>query len=376
VVTRVPLVDLAAQEASVAGDVLEAVGQVAREARFILGPRVEAFEAWLARECGVAHAVGVASGSDALELGLRALGIGAGDAVVTPALSFVAAAEAVAITGARPVFCDVDAGTMNATERTIAEAIARARGAGLRVRAVLPIDLFGRCAPRDAIEALAAREGLAVLEDAAQAIGGRDEAGRASGGAGDAGCFSFFPTKNLGAWGDGGALVTNRDDVAARVRRLRAHGSTAPYVHAEIGRNSRLDALQAAVLLAKAPRLPQWQEARGRIARRYHAELAGLPLTLPAAPPAPAVHAWHAFVVRTPRRDAMAAALRAQGVEARVYYPVPLHRQACFASLEEPALPVTEGICQTALALPIFPAMSDDQQTLVIDAIAGFFSGR
>jgi dTDP-4-amino-4,6-dideoxygalactose transaminase len=376
VVTRVPLVDLAAQEAGVAADVLAAIGQVARDARFILGPHVEAFEAWLARECGVAHAVGVASGSDALELGLRALGVGPGDAVITPALSFVAAAEAVAAAGARPVFCDVDPGTMNASERTVAEALARARSAGLRVRALLPVDLFGRCAPRDALEALAAREGLALLEDAAQAIGGRDEAGRASGAAGDAGCFSFFPTKNLGAWGDGGALVTNRDDVAARMRRLRAHGATAPYVHAEIGRNSRLDALQAAVLLAKAPRLSGWQDARGRIARRYHAELAGLPLTLPAAAPAPGAHAWHAFVVRTPRRDAMAAALREQGVEARVYYPVPLHRQPCFAALEEPGLPVTEEICRTSLALPIYPSLRDDQQALVIEAIAGFFATR
>ena len=367
--TRVPLVDLAAQEATVAGEVMAAIAEVAQGARFILGPRVEAFERWLAHECGVAHAVGVASGSDALELSLRALGVGPGDAVITPALSFVAAAEAVASTGARPVFCDVDARTMNASEATVRDALERARRGGLRVKGLLPIDLFGLCAPLDGLRSLAAAEGLVLLEDAAQAIGARDDNGRPSASVGDAGCFSFFPAKNLGAWGDGGAVVTNREDVAIRVRRLRAHGATEPYVHGEIGRNSRLDALQAAVLMAKAPHLARWQDARGRIARRYLAGLAGLPITLPFAPAAPAAHAWHAFVIRTPRRDALAAALREQGIESRVYYPVPLHRQPCFAALGEPALPVTEAICGTALALPMFPTMSEEQQSWVIDAI-------
>lgn len=371
--TRVPFVDLAAQEASVAEEVLAAVGQVAREARFILGARVEAFERWLAQACEVTHAVGVASGSDALELALRALGIGPGDAVITPALSFMAAAEAIAATGARPVFCDVDPGTMNASERTVDDALHRARWQGMRVRAILPVHLFGRCAPLGALRALAARESLALVEDAAQAIGARDEAGRASGGVGDAGCFSFFPTKNLGAWGDAGALVTSREDVAARVRRLRAHGSVVPYVHAELGRNSRLDAVQAAVLLAKIRRLPEWQTARDRIARRYLSELALLPVTLPDRPPLPAVHVWHAFVVRSDRRDALLGALREGGVEARVYYPVPLHRQPCFESLREPSLPNAEDICRTALALPVFPMMREEQQALVIEQMRGFF---
>ncbi len=373
---RVPFVDLAAQEESVVGDVVAAIADVGREARFILGPRVEAFEQWLASHCGVAHAVGVASGSDALELSLRALGVGAGDAVVTPALSFVAAAEAIAATGARPVFCDVDAETMNASERTVGEAIDRASRGGMRVRAILPVDLFGRCAPVGALRDLAAREGMMIVVDAAQAIAARDERGRPSGAGGDAGCFSFFPTKNLGAWGDGGAIVTDRDDVAARARRLRAHGARQPYVYGELGRNSRLDALQAAVLLAKAPRLPAWQEGRARIARRYRAELAGLPLTLPTAPEPPAIHAWHAFVVRSERRDGLAAALRERGVEGRIYYPVPLHRQPCFAPLGEPPLPVTEDICRTALALPIFPALRDEQQRHVIEQTAAFFRGE
>lgn len=365
--TRVPLVDLSALEASVAPETLAAVAEVARDARFVLGPRVEAFEAWLAAQCGAAHAVGVASGTDALELALRALGVGPGDAVVTPALSFIAAAEAIAVVGARPVFCDVDPRTMNASARTMDEALARARRTGLRVRALLPVHLFGACAPMSELKELASRERVAIVEDAAQALGATDEAGRPPGAAGDAACVSFFPTKNLGAWGDGGAVVTSRDDVAARVRRLRAHGATGPYVHAEPGRNSRLDAVQAAVLLAKSRHLPAWQAARARLAARYLRELDGLPLLLPHAPPSPARPAWHAFVVRSHRRDELAASLREHGVETRVYYPVPLHRQPCFEAVGEPPLPEAEAICRTALALPLFPTMSDEQQALVID---------
>ena len=222
-----------------------------------------------------------------------------------------------------------NAETMNASARTVEGAIRRARAAGLRVRAVVPVHLFGLCAPMRELKALAAREGVALVEDAAQALGGRDGEGGAAGGAGDAGCLSFFPTKNLGAWGDGGAVVTSRDDVAARVRRLRAHGAVAPYTHAELGRNSRLDALQAAVLLTKSRHLPGWHAARARLAARYLEALGALPLVLPHAPAAPALHAWHAYVLRTPRRDALAAFLREHGVESRVYYPVPLHRQQC-----------------------------------------------
>jgi len=372
-VTRVPLVDLAGLEASVASETMAAVAETASEARFVLGPRVEAFERWLAAGCGAKHAVGVASGTDAIELALRAVGVREGDAVVTPAFSFVAAAEAVATTGARPVFCDVERGSLNASARTVEEALARAESEGLRVRAVLPVDLFGLCAPARELADLARARGLALVEDAAQSLGARTDADTPAGAIGDAGCFSFFPTKNLGAWGDGGAVVTSRDEVAARVRLLRAHGATRPYVHEARGRNSRLDALQAAVLLAKAPHVPRWREARARIASRYLAELAHLPLVLPQAPAAPAVHAWHAFVVRTPRRDALAAHLRDAGIESRVYYPVPLHRQPVFASLDSPPLPAAEEACATALALPCSPTMTDAQQFHVVEQTARFF---
>ena len=371
--TRVPLVDLAAQEAQVAAEVLAEVAAVAREGRFVLGPRVEAFERWLAERSGATYAVGVASGTDALELALRAVGIARGDAVVTPAFSFVAAAEAIAIVGARPVFCDVDLVTMNADARTMAAAVDRARRAGLRVRALLPVHLFGRCASLGPLRDLAASEGLRLVEDAAQAFGARDDAGIAAGGAGDAGCFSFFPTKNLGAWGDGGAVVTRDADVNARVRSLRAHGASAPYVHAELGRNSRLDAVQAAVLTVKGRHFDAWQQSRAAWAHAYRAGLHDVALDLPPVPASRGVHAWHAFVVRCGRRDDLARWLHAQGIDARVYYPVPLHRQRVFAELDEPFLPVTEALTRTALALPIGALPPGEGHAFVVEQIRRFF---
>jgi dTDP-4-amino-4,6-dideoxygalactose transaminase len=200
-----------------------------------------------------------------------------------------------------------------------------------------------------------------------------DGEGRAVGGAGDAACFSFFPTKNLGGWGDGGAVVTSRAEWAERVRRLRAHGASSMYVHAELGRNSRLDALQAAVLLAKAPRLQGWLAARDRVARRYLDALARLPLDLPRPPAPPARHAWHAFVVRTERRDALAEHLQARGIDTRVYYPVPLHRQPCFAGYDEPPMPVAEDLCRRVLALPMYPSLEGEKQGYVIEQVTGFF---
>ena len=370
-VARVPLADLAAQEATVQSGIQAAIARVARSGQFILGPEVAAFEGWLAQLVGAGHAVGVASGTDALVLALRSLGIGAGDAVVTPALSFIAAAEAIVAVGARPVFCDVDLATMNASEATVEAALRSADREGLRVRAILPVHLFGRCAPRG-LRALARRAGAALIEDAAQALGARDEEGAPAGSLGDASCFSFFPSKNLGAWGDGGAVVTSREDVARAVRRLRAHGAVSPYVHAEIGCNSRLDALQAAILMAKVPELERWQSARAARAARYGEGLRGLGLVLPEDAPAPGVHAWHAYVVRSERRDDLARRLAEEGIDTRVYYPVPLHRQACFASLSSRSLVVAEDACRTALALPIFTMMTDAQQDRVIDAVRAF----
>jgi dTDP-4-amino-4,6-dideoxygalactose transaminase len=373
---HVPLVDIAGQEALVADEVLVAIAQVAKEGRFILGSPVEQFEHWLAAATGAAHAVGVASGSDALQLSLRALGVASGDAVVTSAFSFVAAAEAIANVGARPVFCDVDAQTMNVSEHTVQDALDGARRARLRVRAVIPVHLFGLCARLEPLRALALREEIALVEDAAQAIGAIDADGNAAGRVGDAAAFSFFPTKNLGAWGDGGAVVTSREDVASRVRRLRAHGSAVPHVHTELGQNSRLDTLQAAILLIKTRLFATWQAARSRIASRYVAEFARFPLMLPSVPDPPALHGWHAFIVRSDRRDALARWLRERGVDVRVYYPTPLHRQPCFASLGEPSRPAAEDASRTSLALPLYPTMRDAQQDYVIEQVARFFEER
>jgi dTDP-4-amino-4,6-dideoxygalactose transaminase len=369
---RVPLVDLAAQEAGVAGEVLRAIERVAREGTFVLGPQVAAFERWLASSCAVAHAAGVASGTDAIELSLRALGVGPGDGVVTPAVSFVAAAEVIARIGAVPVFCDVDAKTMNADLRAVGEAIDRSRKAGRQIRALIPVHLFGLCAPMSSLRALATAEGIALLEDCAQALGARDSDGRPAGSSGDAAAFSFFPTKNLGAWGDGGAVATGRDDVAERVRTLRVHGAVTPHIHDEIGHNSRLDEIQAAVLMVKTAYLERWQIARARIAERYRAELRSFPLLLPSAPEPPATHAWHAFVVRSDRRDALVQWLRERGVDARVYYPKGLHHQACFSTLEIAALPAAEQICRTTLALPIHPSMTEPAQSYVIEQVVNF----
>jgi len=369
---RVPLVDLAAQEACVGGDAIAAVAEVARQAKFVLGAHVEKFERWLARFCGAAEAIGVASGTDAIELSLRALGIGPGDAVITPAFSFIAAAEAITAAGARPLFCDIDANTMNASVGTATNALDRGRRAGLRVRAIVPVHLFGRCVPH-ALATWARAEGLAFVEDAAQALGARDDAGFPAGATGDASAFSFFPTKALGAWGDAGAAVTSRPEVAGRIRRLRAHGAIEPYVHAEAGRNSRLDAVQAAILMSKTHHLATWSERRTQIVERYLRALAPLPMTLPAPMEPPGVHAWHAFVIRTKKRDALARHLRDRDIETRVYYPVPLHRQPCFTSLEEPPQPVAEQACDTALALPLFVTLSAEQQEVVTDQVVRFF---
>jgi dTDP-4-amino-4,6-dideoxygalactose transaminase len=255
-------------------------------------------------------------------------------------------------------------------------AVDRARRAGLRVRALLPVHLFGRCVSLAPLRALASGEDLRLVEDAAQAFGGRDASGLPAGSAGQAGCFSFFPTKNLGAWGDGGAVVTRHADLAARVRRLRAHGASAQYVHAELGCNSRLDALQAAVLTVKGRHFEAWQRTRALWARLYREGLRGLPLDVPTDADPPGAHAWHAFVVRSARRDDLARFLASQGIEARAYYPVPLHRQPVFAHLEEPEHPVSEALSATTLALPLGATPPGTAIEFVIDQIRAFFSSK
>jgi dTDP-4-amino-4,6-dideoxygalactose transaminase len=377
---KVPLVDLVAQHRAIEAEVVAAAMEVVAKQAFVLGEPVKRFERALAEASGTAHAVGVASGTDALALALQACGVGAGDAVITTPFSFVATAEAIVAVGARPIFADVEPETLLLSAARVEARILRhdAHTHG-RLRAIMPVHLFGACADMNALGEIARRFDLAVVEDAAQAMGATFE-GRAAGSMGDAGCLSFFPTKTLGAWGDGGAVITSRDDVALSVSRLRVHGASGrgAYVHDAIGKNSRLDALQAAVLGAKLPHLASWNASRERLVARYRERLADLSeqLLLPARPGEGSRHVYTPFVVRVMRpfaRDLLKEHLASRGIESRVYYPVTLDRQPCFASLAEPAMPIAHEAARTCLALPLYPELSSDAHDFVIDSVRGFF---
>ena len=373
---KVPLVDLAAQHAAIRDEVMAAAERVIERQAFVLGEPVAQFERTLAELVGARHAVGVASGTDALVLALRAVGLGVevGDAVITTALTFVASVEAIVAAGGRPVFADVDE-TLTLDVASVEAAVERARRDGLRVRAILPVHLFGRAANMEALVALARRESLAIVEDAAQAIGARCALG-AVGSIGDVGCFSFFPSKNLGAWGDGGAVTTNDARVADRVRSLREHGKVAgEETFAEPGMNSRLDALQAAVLDVKARHLEAWSRARRNAAGRYRELLGGITgLELPAE--AGAAHVHHVFAVRTAKRDALAEHLAARGVATRAYYASPVHRQPAYARFHDERAPLarTDAASREILALPMFAEITAEQQAYVAEGVRAFFA--
>lgn len=362
--TRIPLVDLKAQYRALQPDIDAAIARVIDSATFILGPEVSAFEMAFAAYCGAQHGVGVSSGTAALELVLRGLGIGPGDEVITTAHTFIATAEAISATGAAPVFADIDPLTYN-LDPTAAEAAITPR-----TRAILPVHLYGQPADMDALAAIARRHGLKLVEDAAQAHGASYR-GRRVGTLGDAACFSFYPGKNLGCYGDGGAVITNDDALAARVRKLRDHGRTSKYVHDEVGFGHRLDALQAAILSAKLPHLDAANAARRRLAGRYTRLLAGSGLVLPHEPP-DVQPVYHLYVVRTPRRDEVLARLHDQGIGAIVHYPLPLHLQPAYAFLGYPpgALPHAETAAAEVLSLPLYPELTDAQQDQVISALS------
>ena len=331
----------------------DAVARVLAGGWYIGGAEVEAFEAEYAAFCGAAACVGLANGFDAVELPLRAAGIGPGDAVIVPAHTFTATWGAVVRAGARPVPVDVDPATMLMTPAAAAAAI------GPGTAAILPVHLYGQTVDAAGFRALAARHGLFLLEDAAQAQGAADAGGRA-GAIGAAAGFSFYPAKNLGAFGDAGAMTTGDPALAQAVRALGNYGARAKYRHETLGFNSRLDPLQAAILRVKLAHLPAWTARRQAIAAIYSAVLADVPgLTLPAVRPG-AGHVWHLYVVRHPRRDALRAALDAAGVETGLHYPAPIHRSGAFAATHgHLAFPVTEAICATALSLPIGPHLTE-----------------
>ncbi len=371
----VPFLDLGVQYEALRAELDDAVARVVESQRFILGAEVDAFEEAIAAYLGVPHAIGCASGTDALLLPLRALDPRPDDEVILPAFTFFATAGAVWNAGFRPVFCDVDSATFNVTAGTVSAVWSE------RTRVIVPVHLFGQMAPMQELNELARDRGALVLEDAAQSLGARQRGAGdegtwvMAGAAGDAGAFSFFPTKNLGAYGDAGLTATSDDELAERIRKLRVHGGRQMYRHEMVGTNSRLDALQAAVLRTKLPHLDTWATARGENACRYHGLLSGLdgivlPETLDGN-----VHVYNQYTIRAERRDDLRAHLERRNVGTGVYYPVPLHLQECFSELggKRGQLPEAERACEEVLSLPIFPELGEERQQVVSEAIREFY---
>jgi dTDP-4-amino-4,6-dideoxygalactose transaminase len=356
----VPLFDTATPLAGLRGELRAAIDRVLDSKKFILGPEVEAFEREFAEYCGVPHAVGVANGTDAITIALRAMGVGPGDEVVVPSFTFYASAEAIPPTGATPVFCDIDPETYCMTAETVRAAVTP------RTKAILAVHLFGNLAPVAEIEAL----GVPVLEDAAQAAGSRGPEGR-PGALGTAGTFSFFPSKNLPCFGDGGIITTRDEDVAERARMLRFHGSRDKVSFEEVGYNSRLDELQAAILRVQLPHLDIFSDGRRRAARHY--EEAGLGELVARPRPAPgASPAWHLYVVSHPEVERLEAALAEAGVGHKAYYRIPIHRQrAMLRWAEGTDLPGTEEAARTHLAIPMSPVLTREQAEEVVQAVRG-----
>jgi dTDP-4-amino-4,6-dideoxygalactose transaminase len=371
----VPLLDLTAQYRALSDELNAAVLGVVEEQRFVLGPVVERFEAEIAACLGVPHAVGCASGTDAILLALRAYDVGPGDEVVTTPFTFFATAGAIHNVGARPVFADIRPDTFNLDPAAAEAAV------GVRTRAVMPVHLFGQMAEMPAFRALGDRRGVKIVEDAAQAIGARQrlESGEwiTTGSLGDACTFSFFPTKNLGGFGDGGMVVTADATVAERLSKLRVHGGRQMYHHEEVGYNSRLDALQAAVLSTKLPHLAGWSTRRRDNARYYDAALAGVDglVTPVVLPENESIVNQYTVRVLDGRRDALADHLKARGIGSGVYYPVPLHLQECFGYLghREGEFPESERACREVLSLPVYPELTREQLARVAEAIREFF---
>jgi dTDP-4-amino-4,6-dideoxygalactose transaminase len=371
---HVPLLDLQAQYRPIRDEILAAMTRVADSQRFIMGPEIEALERELAAMLAVPHALAVSSGTDAILLALMALGIGAGDEVITPTYSFFATAGCVSRLGARPVLVDIDPTTYNIDPAAMARAITP------RTKAIVPVHLYGLSADLDPILATAERAGIPVVEDAAQAIGATYKS-RIVGGIGAIGCFSFFPSKNLGAFGDAGLVTTTDAALAKRMRLLRTHGMEPRYYHHLVGANFRMDALQAAVLRVKAPHLAAWTEGRRANAARYRSlfHAAGLDgvVTLPLEP-ADRRHIFNQFVIRTAERDALKRHLDEQGIGNEIYYPVPFHLQPCFADLgyRDGEFPHAERAAKETLAIPIYGELTIEQQTHVVSAIGEFAQRR
>jgi dTDP-4-amino-4,6-dideoxygalactose transaminase len=375
------MLDLGRQYSALRPEILAAVERVCASQHFILGAEVEALEREVAAFCGVAEAVGCASGTDALWIGLLALGVQPGDSVITTAFSFFASASAIARIGARPVLLDVDPHTLNLDPGAVTRFLHPGKPRSLK--ALLPVHLYGQCADMDAFARLAADYALPILEDAAQAIGA-EWRGRRAGTLGQIAAFSFYPTKNLSAYGDAGLVTTNNPELAAHMRRLRNHGSPRRYLHEELGWNSRLDAIQAAILRVKLPHLENWNEQRRAHAATYDrlftqsgltAATGDAPVRILGTSP-PAHHVFHQYVIRAQRRNDLRAFLTARKIGSEIYYPLPLHLQPAFAYLgyREGDLPESERAAKEVLALPMFPELTEAEQQWVVESIAEFYS--
>jgi dTDP-4-amino-4,6-dideoxygalactose transaminase len=365
---KLQMVDVVGQYQTIKTDVDAAVHRVLDSGQFILGREVGELESAIAEYVGVRHALGCASGTDALQIALMALGIGPGDEVISTPFTFVATAETIGIVGATPVYVDIDPKTFNIDPAKIERAITP------RTRAIIPVHLYGQPADMDPIMEIARRRGLVVIEDAAQALGASYQ-GRKVCSLGHIGCISFFPSKNLGCFGDGGMITTNDPELDAKMRIIAAHGSKIRYYHDVLGINSRLDTIQAAILNVKLKHLDRWNTARQQAATRYTALLAAVPVTPPAVD-SRGVHIFHQYTLRAPRRDALAASLKEAGIPHAVYYPVPLHLQKAFASSgnKRGDFPITEQAAAEVISLPMHTELSEEQQRFVMDAIARFYA--
>lgn len=363
----VPFVDLRQQYHAIKAEIDAALFEVVESSSYILGKYVQRFEDQVCEFLGVKHAIGVNSGTDALLLSLVAAGVGPGDEVITVANSFFATAEAISLAGAKPIFVDVQEPTYNVDFTRIEPAITR------RTKAIIPVHLYGQPCDMDEIMELAERFGLIVIEDACQAMGAMYK-GKRAGSIGLTGCFSFVPAKNLGSFGDGGMIVTNDDQLAKDIRVLRDHGSSKKYRHERVGYNSRLDALQAAVLSVKLAYLDDWNDARSRCAAIYHSHLADLEIICPTTA-ADRTHIHHLYVIRLRDRNGIQAQLAARGINTLIHYPIPLHKQNAYRGAQYPNLPVTEHLADQILSLPMWPHMNGEQLAETVNALRDAVAG-
>jgi len=363
----IPLVDLKAQYVSIKEEIDAAIARVINKTAFILGDEVKQFETEFASFSGSTYCVGVSSGTAALALSLRALGVGPGDEVITSTMTFTASAEAIFHVGARPVFVDIDPKTFCMDPSLIEAAITP------RTKALMPVHLYGNPCDMDPIMEIAKKYGLKVVEDAAQAHGAKYK-GTPVGVIGDIGCFSFYPGKNLGAYGDAGAVVTNNKELADKVRLLRDHGRTTKYEHIEVGYGERIDALQAAILSAKLKHLTEWTEARRKWALLYNEKLKNLPVKI-VEPTNESFAVYHIYAIVVDKRDALLKYLHDQGIQAGIHYPIPLHLQPCYQSLgyKRGYLPVSEWAAESEISLPIYPEIGEEKVVAVVEALAKFF---